>query len=95
MPGPRKQRKSPATGQRRRASILLTGKVPNPLNTTPAARPQHFRSIGEVVEVMLGSLRTPTQAEQRELRRIWWRQRRLGFTFPAQRGVIVIEGGRR
>ncbi len=55
---------------------------------------QSLFPIGELVEVMLGTLRTPTAAEQRELRSIWWRQRRLGFTFPAQRGIIVIAGGK-
>ena len=50
------------------------------------------KPAGEVFEVVLGSLRTPTEAEQRELRAMWWRQRRLGHTLPAQHGVIVIDG---
>ena len=29
------------------------------------------------------------------LRAIWWSQRRQGHCLPAERGVIVIEGGRR
>ena len=53
-----------------------------------------WQSLGGVIKVVLGSLRSPTEAEQRELRAMWWRQRRLGHTFPAQRGVIVIDGGR-
>ncbi len=28
------------------------------------------------------------------LRAMWWRQARLGHRLPAERGVIVIEGGR-
>ena len=28
-----------------------------------------------------------------ELRHIYWRQARLGHRLPAERGVIVIEGG--
>ena len=28
-----------------------------------------------------------------ELRALWWRQARLGHRLPAERGVIVIEGG--
>ena len=47
-----------------------------------------------VVEVVLGSLRSPTEAEQRELRAMWWRQRRLGHSLPPEPGLIVIGGGR-
>ncbi len=49
--------------------------------------------IGEAVEVVLGFLRTPTEAEIRELRAIWWRQRRLGHTLPAEAGLVVLDGG--
>ncbi len=49
--------------------------------------------IGEVVEVVLGALRKPTEAEIRELRAIWWRQRRLGHTLPAEAGLVVLDGG--
>lgn len=40
--------RSPAAGQRDRASNLLTGKVNNPLDSTQAAGFQPSRSIGEV-----------------------------------------------
>ncbi len=33
-------------------------------------------------------------AERSLLRSIWWRQWRLGRRLPAERGVIVIDGGR-
>ena len=37
----------------------------------------------------------PVRADEiPELRAIWWRQARLGHRLPAERGVIVIEGGR-
>ena len=85
--------RSPAAGGRDRASIIITGKVNNPLDSTPTAGPQPFRAIGELIEVVLGSLRTPTEAEQRELRAMWWRQRRLGHTLPAEPGLIVLDGG--
>ena len=35
-----------------------------------------------------------SDAIARSLRTIWWQQRRHGNTLPAQRGIIVIEGGR-
>lgn len=38
-------------------------------------------TIGEVVE--------------RELRALWWRSRRNGVALPAERGLILIIGGRR
>ena len=54
---------------------------------------QPFRAMGEVVAVALGPLRTPTEAEQHELRAMWWRQRRLGNHLPAEHGLIVLDGG--
>ena len=56
------------------------------------ARPT-WQSLGGVIEVVLGSLRSPTEAEQRELRAVWWRQRRLGHTLPPEPGLIVLDGG--
>lgn len=50
-------------------------------------------TMNGVVEVVLGSLRAPTEAEQRELRAMWWRQARLGHTLPPEPGLIVIDGG--
>ena len=36
----------------------------------------------------------PVRADEiPELRSIYWRQARLGHRLPAERGVIVIEGG--
>ena len=36
----------------------------------------------------------PVRADELpELRRIYWRQAALGHRLPAERGVIVIEGG--
>ncbi len=32
--------------------------------------------------------------ETPELRALWWRQAAAGFRLPAERGVIVLEGGR-
>ncbi len=29
-----------------------------------------------------------------ELRALWWRQARLGNHLPAERGIVLIEGGR-
>ncbi len=52
-----------------------------------------FRGAGALVEVVLGSLRTPIEAEQRELLVMWWRQRRLGHTLPPEPGLIVLDGG--
>ncbi len=85
--------RSPAAGRRDRASILITGKLDSPLISTPEAGLQPFRAIGEVVEAVLGFLRMPTEAEVRELRAMWWRQRRLGHTLPAEAGLIVLDGG--
>ena len=31
---------------------------------------------------------------QRVLRQMWWAQRRAGRTLPAQRGLIVLTGGK-
>ncbi len=31
--------------------------------------------------------------EIHELRALWWRQAALGHRLPAERGVIVVEGG--
>ena len=93
MRGP-PDRRSPATRRRDRASVIKD-KVSNPSISTTAAELQPFRTIGEVVvEVVLGSLRAPTEAEQRELRAMWWSQRRLGHTLPAERGLIQLDGGR-
>ena len=37
----------------------------------------------------------PVRADEiPELRSIYWRQARLGHHLPAERGVIVLEGGR-
>ncbi len=37
----------------------------------------------------------PVRADEiPELRSIYWRQARLGHRLPAERGVIVIKGGR-
>ena len=30
-----------------------------------------------------------------EVRALWWRMRRRGVDLPAERGVIVVDGGRR
>ncbi len=43
MRGP-PERRSPAAGRRDRASILITGKVDNPLISTPGAGLQPFRT---------------------------------------------------
>ncbi len=29
------------------------------------------------------------------LRQIWWSHRGLGYLYPAQRGIILIDGGKR
>jgi hypothetical protein len=36
-----------------------------------------------------------TEPELREVRRVWWNQRALGFRLPAERGVVVLPGGGR
>ena len=56
------------------------------------ARPT-WQPLGGLVEVVLGSLRSPTEAEQGELRAMWWRQARLGHTLPPEPSLIVIDGG--
>ena len=91
MRGPADGR-SPAAGRRDRASIIITGKLDRPLHNTASAGFQPFRTIDELVEAARGSLRTPTKAEQRELRAMWWRQRRLGHTLPAEPGLILLDG---
>jgi len=51
--------------------------------------PNHtvFIDIGDLVP-------RPVRADEiPELRSIYWRQARLGHRLPAERGVIVIEGG--
>ena len=35
------------------------------------------------------------RVEQQDLRRIWWRFHRLGIQLPAERGLIVLDGGQR
>ena len=93
MRGPPERRGRSPEGSDR-ASEIITGNVNTPCNSTLSAGPQPFRTIDEVVEVVLGSLRTPTEAEQRELRVMWWRQAALGHHLPAEHGVIVLGGGR-
>ena len=47
------------------------------------------------LEILVSQLRPRPigPGELAELRLMWWRQAALGHRLPAERGVIVIEGG--
>ncbi len=33
--------------------------------------------------------------ELRDVRQVWWRQARLGYRLPPEKGVVLITGGKR
>jgi hypothetical protein len=46
----------------------------------------NYRDHAECAELVKSSLHT-------SVRQVWWNQRRHGARLPAQRGVIVLDGG--
>ena len=64
---------------KRSGSIILTGLVPPPAAPVKTADPWKPLDSATLTEV----------------RRIWWNhRRRYGVRLPAQRGVIMIQGGK-
>ena len=93
MRGPPKKTGPAAVRRVRAGSIFFAGVVSNPVDSKIVYPVQGFRSIGELVGVVLGSLREPTEAERVTLRAMWWRARRYRHTLPVEPGLIVFDGG--
>ena len=69
----------PGGGEMVRRSIILTGTIAPPAAPVKTADPWKPIDGATLIEV----------------RRIWWTHRqRFGVRLPAQRGVIVIDGGK-
>ena len=50
-------------------------------------------SAPRISQVRLDRQRVVDDYELLELRRMWWRQRRHGYTLPPESGVIQLDGG--
>ncbi len=53
-----------------------------------------YLSDADTAEALAFGYGIPPGPALTEVRCLWWRQRRQGLRLPAERGVIVIEGGR-
>jgi hypothetical protein len=65
--------------QQRSGSILLTGNLDQP--ATAAQPSSNAPPLADPVAVAL--------------RHVWWSQRRAGIRLPVERGIILIDGGKR
>ena len=67
------------------------GQTPNPSESTSLGSDGLDTNLEILVSQLLPRPVRPNEIP--ELRAVWWRQAGLGHRLPAERGVIVLEGG--
>ena len=53
-----------------------------------------YLNHADTAEALAYGFGTPPEAALTEVRAVWWRQAALGHRLPAERRVVLLEGGR-